>query len=367
MQAVNRFLRSLPVLRQINGFGLQAEPIVIKPPGNVQAPRDREYDFGPYPNGWIQIAWSWELPPGQVRPLRCMGHELVLFRGHDGKANVLDAYCPHLGAHLGVGGTVVGNDIRCPFHGWQFSGEGTCTQVPFARKIPPKAQVACWTVREQNGFIFLWYDAEKRAPWFEMPQVPEYGAADWTEPLHRSYRIRTRWRELIENGLDRAHFPALHGYPEPPAVEFEALGPHFKIRSKVPWRRFGRDIEVILDFDGHGPGMAVAHGVGEAPFTVVGCPMPIDEDTVLHRMTFMVSKKVPLPIRGLVARFLIYSARSEFERDIPIWEAKVHRSRPVLSDVDGPIGRYRQWARQFYAAPAAAAAKSSSSSTADAS
>lgn len=83
--------------------------------------------------------------------------------------------------------------------------------------------------------------------------------------------------------------------------------------------------------------------------------MPIDENTVLHRMTFMVSKKVPLPIRGLVARFLIYSARSEFERDIPIWETKVHRSRPVLSDVDGPIGRYRQWARQFYSAPAAAA------------
>ena len=118
MQAVNRFLRSLPVLRQIQGFGLQAEPIVIKTPGNVQAPRDREYDFGPYPNGWIQIAWSWELPPGQVRSLRCLGQEFVLFRGHDGKAHVLDAYCPHLGAHLGVGGTVVGNDIRCFFHGW---------------------------------------------------------------------------------------------------------------------------------------------------------------------------------------------------------------------------------------------------------
>jgi phenylpropionate dioxygenase-like ring-hydroxylating dioxygenase large terminal subunit len=41
-----------------------------------------------------------------------------------------DAYCLHLGANLGVRGTVAGEDIVCPWHGWQWSGEGCNTLIP---------------------------------------------------------------------------------------------------------------------------------------------------------------------------------------------------------------------------------------------
>lgn len=70
------------------------------------------------------------------RPLRCLaGLDLVAFRTEDGVAHVFDAYCPHLGAHLGVMGRVVGDCIECPFHGWRFSGkDGACTHVPYAKK-----------------------------------------------------------------------------------------------------------------------------------------------------------------------------------------------------------------------------------------
>ena len=58
-----------------------------------------------------------------------------MFRGQDGKAYVVDAYCPHLGANLAVGGRVVGNCIECPFHGWQFRGnDGKCERIPYAEK-----------------------------------------------------------------------------------------------------------------------------------------------------------------------------------------------------------------------------------------
>ena len=39
-----------------------------------------------YPNGWFQVAYSDELEPGQVVPLRYFGRDLVLFRGSDGEA-----------------------------------------------------------------------------------------------------------------------------------------------------------------------------------------------------------------------------------------------------------------------------------------
>jgi 3-ketosteroid 9alpha-monooxygenase subunit A len=34
--------------------------------------------------------------------------------------------------------------------------------------------------------------------------------------------------------------------------------------------------------------------------------------------------------------------------DLPIWDHKIHRKRPILCDGDGPILQYRKWFEQFY-------------------
>ena len=316
---------------------------------------EKNYDFGPYPTSWIQIAWSHDVGRGDVKAIRALGRELVLFRGEDGRAAVLDAYCPHLGAHLGVGGRVAGNCVRCPFHGWEFDRSGACTAIPHAKRIPSRAQVGAWTVREVNGQIFVWHDADGRAPWFEIPEVPEFGSSAWTRPRYYETTIRTRWRELVENGVDRAHFFALHGFPEPPELDFRTDGPRFTMQSRVPWRRFGVERTVTLDIEAHGAGFAVTRGAGEAPFIVLGCPMPIDAHPIIHRQAVIVSKTLPPLVRAAVARFVGWTAMREFRRDVPIWQNKVVVPRPVLCDVDGPIVRFRTWARQFEPAAAPAA------------
>ena len=86
------------------------------------ARREDHHDPLPIPNGWFAVAWSRELHAGDVRPIHYFGEDLVLFRTRSGQARVLDAFCPHLGAHLGYGGRVMGETVRCPFHGWQFDG-----------------------------------------------------------------------------------------------------------------------------------------------------------------------------------------------------------------------------------------------------
>ena len=68
--------------------------------------------------------------------LKCMylGLNLVAWRGESGKAYVADAYCPHLGAHLGIGGKVSQECITCPFHGWQFEGSnGALAKIPYSK------------------------------------------------------------------------------------------------------------------------------------------------------------------------------------------------------------------------------------------
>jgi phenylpropionate dioxygenase-like ring-hydroxylating dioxygenase large terminal subunit len=65
------------------------------------------------PFGWYFVAYSDELDVGDVKSLHYFGRDLVLFRNESGQAGVLDAYCPHMGAHLGEGGVVDGDSLRC--------------------------------------------------------------------------------------------------------------------------------------------------------------------------------------------------------------------------------------------------------------
>ena len=100
----------------------------------------RRIDLPPYPRGWFCVGISSELGPGDVRPASYFGRELVLFRTQAGEARVLDAYCPHLGAHLGHGGKIDGEVIVCPFHGWRFDGNGTGTAMLYGKRIPKAAK-----------------------------------------------------------------------------------------------------------------------------------------------------------------------------------------------------------------------------------
>jgi phenylpropionate dioxygenase-like ring-hydroxylating dioxygenase large terminal subunit len=59
------------------------------------------FPFTPYPEGWFVVSFSEDLRPGELRPIHVFGRQLVLFRTASGQAVVSDAFCPHLGAHLG--------------------------------------------------------------------------------------------------------------------------------------------------------------------------------------------------------------------------------------------------------------------------
>ena len=100
----------------------------------------------PMPMGWFQVLYSHELETGDAIPVEYFEQELVIFRTEDGDAKVVDAFCPHMGAHLGYGireqtgkgPRIVGDSIECPFHGWRWNGDGQCTHIPYAKNLPPR-------------------------------------------------------------------------------------------------------------------------------------------------------------------------------------------------------------------------------------
>lgn len=311
----------------------------------------RRFPF-PIPDGWFQLAWSSELAKGGVLPVRAFGKDLVLFRTEAGEARVLDAYCPHLGAHLGVGGKVEGDAIRCPFHAWAFDGSGVCVSVPYASRIPAKAAIRAWPVREKNRMVFVWHHGNGAAPEWELPDVPEATSADWTELETHRWDIATHNQEIGENAVDRAHFRYVHGTAEVPESELVLEGHIRRATQHVKLSTPRGAVEGRIDVNAYGMGFTTTRFTGIAETLLLLSHTPVDEGRVVSRFSFT----QPRASAGSnVAKGIVRDVVKQMNEDIPIWEHKRYLPTPALCDGDGPIGAYRQWTRQFYSGLGSAA------------
>jgi phenylpropionate dioxygenase-like ring-hydroxylating dioxygenase large terminal subunit len=305
----------------------------------------------PLPVGWYCVADEAELAAGEVRRVRYFGEELVLWRGEDGAPHLFDAYCPHLGAHLGVGGRVDADGLRCPFHAWKFDGGGSCIDIPYAKRIPPKASVRAWPIERRCGLVFTWYDPSGGAPRFALPDVPEWGSQGWTAPEVRSFEVKTHPQEMAENIVDAVHFRFVHGTPTIPPMQAEAQGLEFHAYQGLTFTTPQGETQGRVDVRMFGPGFGVTRfqGVVETLLVITGIPL----EPELHRTTirFIVRKLAGSEeaTRGVARAFVAEIAR-QYTQDIPIWENKRYLARPKLCDGDGPILELRRYFAQFYPA-----------------
>jgi 3-ketosteroid 9alpha-monooxygenase subunit A len=306
----------------------------------------------PHPFGWFMVAYADELAPGEVTALKYWSTDLVLWREEGGAFHLQDAYCPHLGAHLGVGGKVLGADLECPFHGWTFDGAGACTNIPYSERANRKAHLKTYPVVERNGMVFAWRHPDGVEPQWEIPVIEEVGDPAWSDYYRSSYVINTVPQEMAENGVDPAHFRYVHGTEDVAEVEsYEQDGPFSTMLSKQSYVTprgvtYGR-----IDVYNFGPGMAKVWFSGIVDAINVATTTPIDEDHTQVRFSFTVRKFDDEKMTSTVADAFVSEINKQIVEDTPIWEHKVFLPVPALADTDGPILKFRKWYSQFYAEP----------------
>ena len=146
----------------------------------------------------------------------------MLFRGElSGEVGCLDAFCPHLGTHLGHGGTVENDNVVCPYHKWKFDTKGQCKDIPYcpsSRKVVGKSRVntRSYHVRERLGMIFVWIHVENKDPSFEGPklcdEIDAPGSGFYQVDVVNFEDFHMHVMEPSQNTADWYHFLTVHGW-----------------------------------------------------------------------------------------------------------------------------------------------------------
>jgi nitrite reductase/ring-hydroxylating ferredoxin subunit len=328
---------------------------------------DYRYPFSPFPDGWYCLGFTEELKPGGILTRAFMGQEIVIFRTESGKVAATDAHCPHMGGHLGYGGEIQGEVIRCPFHSFCFDTNGTCTATGYGTKPPPKAILRTWPIREMHGLLLVYYDADHKEPTWEVPDIDTDG---WLPVIHKDFEVRSHPQETTENSVDFGHFGIIHGYSNTAQLsDLVVEGPYLTARytmDRVADVFLKSDELLTAEFEVHVWGLG--YSLVEVEVKKYGMrarvwvlPSPMDGDMIALRAASTIHGAfkprninwilglIPTPwAKKLVRKMTLKGYCDDLKQDFEVWTHKSYVDPPALAKGDGPIAAYRKYCRQFY-------------------
>ena len=161
-------------------------------------------------NYWHPVAASEDVTEERPLATQLLGRQLVSYRS-EGEARVLDDLCIHRGTALSLGWITPEGCLACPYHGWEYDGDGRCLKIPAlpeGSRIPPGAKVKSYRVAERYGLVWAALE-EPAAP------ITEWPSGEWEDPnVKVFFSHRYSWQasaaRTVENFMDLSHFPFLH-------------------------------------------------------------------------------------------------------------------------------------------------------------
>lgn len=325
---------------------------------DVGAPRER------FARGWHCLGLAEPFRDGEPHAIEAFGTKLVVFATEDGKLNVLDAYCRHMGGDLSQG-TVKGTAIACPFHDWRWAGNGRCVQIPYAKRIPLRARTRSWLTLERNQQLFVWHDPEGNPPPDDIviPETKGASSDEWSDWTWDTVRIDgSNCREIIDNMVDMAHFFYIHfAFPTYFKNVFEGhiatqyLNSRAREDVKLGSSYSAEGVTLRSEASYYGPSYMINdlwqdfHGT-TIETVLINCHYPVSPDAFVLQWGVSVKKLPGLPKEKAdkVAGKLAKSFGIGFLQDVEIWRNKTRVDNPLLCEEDGPVYQLRRWYEQFY-------------------
>jgi phenylpropionate dioxygenase-like ring-hydroxylating dioxygenase large terminal subunit len=303
-----------------------------------------EGENGLFSESWFPICLSRDLAPGKIVGKDFLDGRVIAYRGQNGEARVMSAYCAHVGADLSVG-DIQGDTVRCAFHHWRYDGNGVCVATKVGDPPPPAACLYKFPVCERYGIV-LAYNGEH--PRFEVPSFPFPESELMLNTLALRELVPTDPWVLSCNTPDMQHIKALHN------ITFEVEDPH----DLVEWT----DHSMLYDFKGrHANGEPIDYRIG-----IYGNNIYYQSGTIEGRWFGMMTP-FSLPRPGHTQVFAVFAARkndsdeastaaflravTELElkvvgEDVPIVNT-IHFRPGTLTRSDRTLARFFQYLREY--------------------
>ncbi|MDP6437197.1 MAG: aromatic ring-hydroxylating dioxygenase subunit alpha [Gammaproteobacteria bacterium] len=323
-----------------------------------------------YINFWYPVATSDQVTNEEPLEVQIMGLNYVAFRDTKGTAHVLANTCIHRGGALGKG-KVNGDCVACPYHGWEFAGDGKCTLIPTQpddQKVPARGKVDCYPTEEKYGIVFAFLGdlpEEERPPIFE---ITEYGTEGWRANEVVVFEVNAYYQRSVENGLDGAHNQFVHPLQGAPSIIESLRKLPIKVDDVPPWGSefyypasgsTSEDTKVLGAGEGstwagsahHGPNTLITRidFTKEKAFRQYFFEAPVDDS---HTRIFFVNMRCFMMEPENDQKLIDINLRIAQE-DIDILESldpvrtPESTSKEMLTEVDKPIYRYRDYLKEW--------------------
>src|SRR5438477_2332533 len=167
-------------------------------PGTPMGNLMREY--------WIPAMLASELPAPDSDPVRVMllGEMLIAFRDSNGHVGLFQTNCPHRGASLFFGRNEE-SGLRCVYHGWKFSVDGTCVDMPnepAESDFKHKVKAVAYPTQERCGVVWAYLGAKTDPPPLPQLEPNMLGDGEWTLSI---YQRECNWMQALEGDIDTCH------------------------------------------------------------------------------------------------------------------------------------------------------------------
>jgi phenylpropionate dioxygenase-like ring-hydroxylating dioxygenase large terminal subunit len=327
-------------------------------PSNAVDERHGAYALPACPASWHYVAPVPQLKRGPVQVELFRGGTYVGFCTESGEFAVLNNRCCHVGSNL-AHGSVLGESIVCPLHGWEFNTRGECVRIPAGDAVPAWAQQCGYPVREIGGHVFFFNQPVARfpMPFFDGVTPDELVAADSFE-LH----VGCAWYIASSNGFDLQHFRCAHDrvlLNEPVVDVPHPLARRIRMHLKVAGNSW-RDA-VTRRFSGDELVMTVTDWAGNLIFTTAKFARtttygmliaePVDEERTHARVIVFVRRSESAfarrfidPLNAALRRNFI---RAFLRADVSRTEGLHYHPRRLIES-DRTLREYLEWLEQLH-------------------
>jgi phenylpropionate dioxygenase-like ring-hydroxylating dioxygenase large terminal subunit len=162
-----------------------------------------------YPlNSWYPIAWSQEVGRSLFARKIC-DRDIVLYRREDGEVAALEDACWHRLLPLSLG-RLIGDQVRCGYHGLVFNSAGRCTNMPAQKTINPSACVRAYPVVERHRLVWVWPGDPALGDPTKLPDFHWNDGTDWKGEGGTFVSLKCDYRLVVDNLMDLTHETYVH-------------------------------------------------------------------------------------------------------------------------------------------------------------